>query len=311
MGISVLACTLVLTAGCGSSFESPSGNSGSSSGVSLTAFADQYCSLIEPCCADAGVSTSGFICHALLQQGPRDAMFNEVVAGPCLDALRQAQSSPDFCVTLGGIPPPCLRLFGEGVPGGKPPGQACRSDEDCAPAPGGEASCGDFENLDGGPTSVCLQTLTGMAGSAPCVGDTTGAIATGFSFSQPGNFSPPTGPTYLCDLSQGVRCNPLTRICTGPADAGSPCGANGCSSTTYCDYNLICTPRLAIGAACSNSIIPCDLAGQCDQASQTCAPLLGGGAACVGDQDCLSHFCHKGSCAASTYDSNVVTICGL
>lgn len=330
----VSAVLWTLAAGCSTS--------DSSSGLTLTSFADQYCNLIEPCCAHEGLSTSGLNCRGLLEPGPRNIMYDETVGGPCLDALRQAQSAPDFCVTLGGIPSACLRLFREGAPGGRPPGQPCQSDGDCAPAPGGEAYCGDFNTLDGGTNHLCVQTLTGTAVNAPCVGDTTGALTTGFFIKEPD--SPPPGPAYLCDLSQGVICDRGTRICTASYGVGSPCtgdshcvstaycelsqppmcvarsaigtacaNSESCISTAYCDGSH-CAARLAIGAACTTSQIPphipCDPAGFCDLSMQTCTALLGVGAACADDTSCLSSFCHKGSCTASRYDSNVVMTCG-
>src|SRR5579872_201428 len=81
----------------------------SSSSGGAAGFAQQYCSLIEPCCADAGLSTSGQACQALLGSG-LGGNYNATKGQACIDALKQQSSQPDFC-TSGLSNPACNGVF--------------------------------------------------------------------------------------------------------------------------------------------------------------------------------------------------------
>jgi hypothetical protein len=307
---------------------------GGASGLPFASFADQYCSLIEPCCAREGLSTTGVGCRDLLVQRGGYSTYDGTIGGPCLAALQATQGAPDFCVTLGGVPPECLGLFGDGTPDGQPPGQPCHANKDCARAPGGEALCTSNDPNNAG---VCVQTFFGMAGDGPCIGEDSGSITTGFSWSGPSPLL--SGPVYLCDQSSGLTCDQQTKTCLGPYEVGDACDGNrDCVSTAYCDLSLtcasraevgaacegpddgcvpsaycnhfVCAARLPIGAACTDGQVPCDSLGFCDPSTQICTPLLGAGAACSDNTWCLSTYCANGTCTASGFESNVVMTCG-
>ncbi len=297
-----LALLTLAAAACSSS-------GGGSSASTSSQFVQQFCALLAPCCADAGLPSNGQQCTSLLDALTSQASYDAAAGQACLGALQQASSQPGFCSgTMN--EPACQQVFGGGAAGTARPGQACKSDSDCAPAPGGGATCFFTGTADGGTAQACVQTLPGQPGSGPCLGDKT---ASGASYSW-GGTTPLPPQAYVCDPGTGVTCNTTTRKCTALAPTGAPCMTDSdCVAADHCDYSgsgsPACAARLATGASCAASSDACASGDYCDMTTQTCAPGLADGAACTSSQPCASGICVNGKCGASG-SAGLALFCG-
>jgi hypothetical protein len=286
-------------------------SSSGSNASSASGFAQQYCALIEPCCADAGLSTSGQACNALLSEG---AGYNAANGQACLDATKQAEGTADFCTTVGGNLAACKNVFSSPGGGGGTvqPGQPCKFDTDCAPGSGAGAGaiCYFSSGLDGGTSEVCVQTLPGKAGQMPCVETkTANGSASGF------NSGAPPSLGYVCNTADGVACNFTTHACTALAATGQTCATDvDCVTGDYCNFagagGDVCAARLADGASCAGALgNACQPTSICDTTSQTCVAGLPSGAACTSGEPCASRICANGKCSSSG-DIGLSLLCG-
>jgi len=265
-------------------------------GLTATEFADRYCQILEPCCADAGLSTSGNYCfNQIVNQivgTAVDGQYNPVAGQECLSATLAASKNSAFCSDFVGYPslPQCYYILG-GV--AVAPGESCTSNPDCAPAAGGSALC--FKQSSGGSfTGTCVQTQTGAAGQGPCVATVVQGVLTSIQWS-----GPPPSTGYSCDVADGVSCDPTTHKCTALAATGHPCQADhDCVTSDYCASGS-CQPRVAVGAACGNTSGECVNTAYCDFfSSSVCKPLLPNGSACTDLSMCQSSNCDNGKCAS-------------
>lgn len=62
-------------------------------GPTVAEFAGRYCPIIEPCCADAGFSTSGNQCRGRFDP----TGYNPVAGQACLGAIEAASKNSAFC----------------------------------------------------------------------------------------------------------------------------------------------------------------------------------------------------------------------
>lgn len=267
-------------------------------GPTAAEFAAQYCQIIEPCCADAGLSTRGTLCRGQIDS----TTFNPVAAQECLSAMLAASKNSAFCSDFVGFgsPPQCYYYFFGGV--AVPPGESCTSRFDCAMAAGGSALC----FMQTSSTGTCVQTQTGVAGQGPCVATVQGVD----TYQVWGNgLLPSTG--YTCDVAEGISCNPTTHKCTALSATGHPCQADqDCLTSDYCASGS-CQPRVAVGAACGNTSGPeCVTTAYCDFSSSVCKPLLPNGSACTGSFMCQFYNCNDGKCASLSTPNALAMICG-
>jgi hypothetical protein len=288
-----------------------SSSSGSGSASSASGFGQQFCQLLEPCCASAGLSTSGTLCEAFIQAVASKGTYNASAGQACINALQAASKATDFCTNLGGNVPQCNDVLGSG--GNAGPGQPCNSSDDCAKAKGGSAICYAETNfVDGGTTSTstCVQTQTGMAGQGPCVATIQGD-ATYFVLGA-GN-PPATG--YTCDVADGVYCSSGTQNCAALLATGQPCTGNlQCATSDYCGFSQMggqtCQSRVPVGSSCANGGTgSCAANAYCDTSSFTCQAQLGTGAACSTSQQCASDDCNNGKCSG-TGNLGLALLCG-
>jgi hypothetical protein len=287
-------------------FACTSGGAGSTAGGS---FAQQYCGLIQPCCADAGLAGPQTLCTSFAQAA---ASTNPGSAQACLDGMQQAASSSAFCTTLGGDVQACNQLFGPATAGGTvAPGQPCTGEGQCAPAPGGGATCFSADVLvDGGTTQTqtCMQTTPGKAGDSPCVGVVESGVTV---YSWSGSGAPPT-QGYLCSLADGLTCSDATQQCTALANPGDPCTVTtDCVTTAYCVTSTTsgaCTPRLADGAACDSAPEGCLTTSYCEPSTHTCTPYVAPGSACTADPQC-QFGCVNQACAQGTSNIGLAVLC--
>jgi hypothetical protein len=295
-------------------------SSGGGGASTAAAFAQQYCSLLAPCCADAGLSTNTSSCAALISGLGKG--YNPSAGQACLDAATQASKEPGFCSSTSMSSPACSNVFSNsssgsssgGSSGSVQPGGSCQFDSDCARAPGGGASClgGGFSADGGFGGSQCIQTTTGTAGQGPCIGTINGS-STETSWS--GNTAPPTH-AYVCDVASGLTCSGATHQCSAQVGTGQPCNQDGdCVAADYCDFNgssgSTCTPRLPDGSSCAMSFSACMTTSYCESTSQTCKPALPMGAACGSGNSapCQSGLCVNDKCSSSS-NAGLGLICG-
>ncbi|HEX8792597.1 MAG TPA: hypothetical protein VF765_16730 [Polyangiaceae bacterium] len=289
-----------------------SSGSGSGDTSSASGFGQQFCQLLTPCCADAGLSTSGTVCQAFVSEAASKGSYDPSAGQACINALQGASKSATFCTDFGGNIPQCNDVFGPGS-NGAGPGQSCNTSSDCTKAPGGSAICYSQTNfVDGGTTSTstCVQTQKGTAGQAPCVGTVQGNT-TYFAF---GSGTPPK-MGYTCDVADGVYCDANTQKCTALGATGQTCnGDEQCVTSDYCAFGgtngSTCQPRIPVGSACTgNGTNECAPSSYCDSASGTCKAQLASGAACTTSQECQSSICNNGKCSGSN-DLGLALLCG-
>jgi hypothetical protein len=290
--------------GCSSS----SGGAGTASG-----FAQQYCALFAPCCADAGLGTNTQTCAELLTS--LGMGYNAANGQACLDAATQASKQPGFCSGMSMSLPACSDVFSSSTQssGQAQPGQTCKLDTDCAPAAGGGATClgGTFSSDGGFGASQCVQTTPGMAGQGPCVGNVNGDTT---SYSWSGSTAPPAHG-YTCNFADGITCSYTTQLCTALAPTGQACSSDtDCVTADYCNFSgagATCAPRLPDGSSCAMSFSACMKTSYCDSTSQTCKPALPAGAACGSGvtAPCQSNVCVNGKCGSSS-SAGLSLVCG-
>jgi hypothetical protein len=286
---------LILGVACNSS----SGGGGGGAATSSSAFVQDYCSLVQPCCAAAGLSTAGTQCQALAGAAGATESYNAANGQACITGMQAESGSATFCTTLGNDIPACNTAF-TATSGSKPGGAACTEDSDCAQAPGGGATCfDDFAFDDGGTTQTetCIQTMVGQAGDGPCVG-TVEASATQYTWS--GSGAPPASG-YTCDTASGLTCDGNTQKCVALAPVGQACQSDSdCVAGAYCGFGSSgsqCATRLADGASCVDSPTGCITTSYCDSTSSTCKPLLATGAPCSTSRQCSSQQCVNDVCS--------------
>jgi len=290
-----------------------SSGSGSGNSSSASEFGQEFCQTLQPCCADAGLSTSGSVCQAFVSEATSAGTYNATAGQACISALQAASKSPTFCTDFGGNLPQCNDVFGP-AGGGEGPGKPCTTSNDCAKAPGGSAICYSVTNfVDGGTnsTSTCIQTQAGKAGQSPCVGTIQGET-TIFALTA----GTPPGMGYTCDVADGVYCDSTTQKCTALATTDQACNGNQqCVTSDYCTSSgttagTTCQPRTPLGSPCSFGVTgQCVDGAYCDSSSSTCKTQLANGAACQTSQECASGNCNNGSCSG-TSNLGLALICG-
>jgi hypothetical protein len=292
------ACLGLVTAVACSSGSSGSGPVPAST---VSAFGQDYCGLLEPCCAQAGLSTTGMVCEAFVQLAAGQGTYDAAAGQACISGMQAESGSSSFCTSPGNDVPACSQVFNSSN-GTEPPGAPCQSDTDCAKAAGGGAHCySQFSFGDAGSTQTqtCVQTLPGQAGDGPCIGTQDGSIT---SYSWSGTGAPPS-PSYLCDVAGGTTCDATTSKCTPLAAVGQPCTSDSsCVAAAYCAFGATagqCTARLADGASCAANPAGCATTSTCDAATSTCKALLADGSPCSGGNQCASHTCVNQACGSS------------
>jgi hypothetical protein len=280
---------LVIIAGCGGGGGGGGGGgSGGGGGGSLdtvAAFREQYCAIIDPCCAAAGLQMK---CAAVVDAASAAAGYYAGAAQACIDGLRARQSSPDFCRSIGspfeaapswyGAAVACERVFS--ARGTVAPGGACIASSDCAAMPGASARCIEER---------CIQIRRGKLGDA-CFGTESAEFGLGVMFATP------QSEGALCEHADNLHCDETTFVCAAARALGETCdGTLDCAADAYCPYpTRTCAARLPLGSTCTTDEGACRDPGICSNDSCV-APLLAG-AACTNDTvTCASRYC-DGTC---------------
>jgi len=262
-------------------------------------FMGAYCALFEPCCTAGGLVSH---CAGRVGAGALSGSYDPSAGEACLAAVRQRQTSPEFCAGLErptGVEldtswaalPECVPVF---VPAGlTPPGGTCASDAECAAGANGAAFC--FTS------GTCVQTSR-TAGDR-CFGDfqrdrLSRALAVY-------DGAPPN--VFLCDNDRQLHCDSTIRTCVAvqARAVGASCSSDlDCDAASYCSFtSSTCAARLPLGATCMTSA---ECQGVCDLTTQRCANALPSGATCSGDVG----LCGTGTCIDSRCSSLLPSVCG-
>lgn len=269
-------------------------------------FIHDYCDLMMPCCAQAGLSADAGACRELLSAFSFGSSFNQSSGDKCLAAMRAASSNPDFCNLDDDIVQDdgaCEAVFSTGSSGGSvAPGGACESDFDCASTAQGEGECHHhWEGEEQGWT--CVAVADGQAGSTPCIGTRDGAMT---SYTYTGR---PPLLGYVCDAANGVYCDQESTECTAMKTVGEACSyADRCVEAAYCNSEAgTCEARKPIGADCSIYTSECESSAYCSESGQ-CAAKRTNGESCTSYEQCMSNSCNDNVCAPD--DLGLMFICG-
>jgi hypothetical protein len=287
-----------------------SGNDGSP--ATASGFGQSFCNLIEPCCAAAGLGTTGILCNAFVQSAASKGTYDATNGQACIDGVKAESSSGTFCTLLGNDVTACQHVFSK-TGAGVQPGGTCSQDSDCAVAAGGTATCFEttsFGDAGTSTTKTCVQLSAGKAGDGPCIG----IVDPQFTLYSWNGQGPPPGQAFTCAIADGVTCSDTTHQCVALADPGQACSSStDCVTTAYCPLGSgtgsTCIARLADGASCAAQSSGCQTTSYCDSTSQTCTPFLAPGAACTVDQQC-QHGCVNQACAKGTSNFGLALLCG-
>jgi hypothetical protein len=292
-------------------FACSSGSGGNGAATSSGAFAVDYCNLIEPCCAQAGLSTTGTLCQAFAQAAAAQENYDAANGQACISGMQAESGSATFCTTLGNDIPACSAAF-TSTSGSALGGAPCMQDSDCAKPSGGGATCFDnFSFGDGGTTQTqtCIQTMVGQAGDGPCVGT---VQASGTEYTWSGTGTPPASG-YTCAIASNLTCDQTTQKCVTLANVGQACQSDSdCVPSAYCPFGMspiVCAARVADGASCASAPTGCLTTSYCDSTTTTCNPLLASGSPCTGSQQCSSLQCVNDVCGAGN-DLGLQLLCG-
>jgi hypothetical protein len=284
----------------------------SKSGGNESSFVQQFCALVTPCCAAAGLSTTGDQCDLLATTATSGSGYSESTAQACLSAAQAEQTAGTFCTTLGGDIGSCTQVFQQGS-GSVQPGQPCQEDADCAPAAGGGAACFDVgvvEDAGASTGAVCVQTTAGQAGQGPCIGTQEGDVT---SYAWTGTGAAPT-TAYVCSIATGSYCDAASQKCVALAAVGQPCTSDStCVTSAYCNSSTVspvCATRLADGSSCATAPTACLTTSACNPVTNVCQALIAAGGACESDVECASGSCVADTCASGAANSPVTVYCG-
>jgi hypothetical protein len=257
------------------------------------AFADEYCALIEPCCASAGL---GSRCTLTVYAAAKGATFDQSAAAACLDRLHQRQAGADFCDSL----------------------ESGQMTSQWAAIPDCDAAfvgSGGRQAVQAGPAPTDLLPSTAAVGD-PCVGTTgteldSNGSGTWTSFVSGTTEQPTEG--VVCDHDQGLVCDDQTHVCRAGDPAGAPCSTfDACGAGNYCDFSAhACAPRLEPGAACAGNLMnECVPGAYCDASTLKCAVPEGPGAACSETPAASANQCRSGICDGGVCASRLAPLCG-
>jgi hypothetical protein len=280
---------------------------GGGGGPSREEFVASYCSLLQPCCARAKLSSDGMQCRLIFAIVSRNA-YDASAGDRCLTESRAASQRADFCSDSVMWPTVCQSVFKQD--GKKQPGESCADNTECAPSPEGPVGCQrQFVGTDQ-VVSKCQIQLRGKEGDQPCVGTMSGEITSFGAIT--GEIAP---RAYVCRTADGLACNYDTRACTRLEAVGGPCSrSDQCLDGAYCHITGKCAASVPAGGMCSGlstSGSDCLPGAFCASSSKTCVAELGHGMACDEDQQCKSRNCVTGKCEGDdSSDLGLALFCG-
>lgn len=288
-----LSISVPLLAAAGACGGGDSGGDGGGATTDSSAFAAEYCALLAPCCAAAGLGgltgSEQRGCKQLMGAVPPS---DPTAVQPCLDAYREQSKSPDFCGLQLPQPDACKRAFpqqGVNRGGTKAPGQPCQASDDCAPSTAGLVVCG---------ASKC-QLMTHAASGAACSANVAGG---GVVYQGDGDS---IAACYRDDglACEGGACKPISAV-------GGPCGSDStCADGAFCASGK-CAARRPPGSPCGGAPSACDATSYCDDfGSEVCEPLVAEGGACETNKQCATGYCYPNKCGKRQAAFALLALC--
>jgi hypothetical protein len=266
-------------------------------------FVQGFCKAFSACCAEAGLRSDGAQCTVLLLSIVSGQAYDAEAAGTCMAWLESASHGGTVCPDYDSAPVACAGVLASS--GTKTPGEACASDDECAPSAEGSVNCAT--GYSGSMTLMqCQVQVMGTLGSAPCVGTRDGNV---IYFD--GNVEGVPAKGYICDRADGLRCDGTA--CAAISGIGDYCtSSSDCADGAYCDYAAsTCAALRPVGAACEQFSDECAEGAYCSAATLTCTAGLPAGAACTDSETCRSTSCVNGACLGDEpADLGLLLICG-
>ena len=272
---------------------------GGSDGNPYMDFVAAYCDLFTPCCAANAYATDGKLCRLLGTVSPPPG-FQKTAGDACLNDLRVASATADFCKTGDSQITSCQTAFGHHLD--KAPGQACSANSDCAPSAEGSVICTYSPGTT--PRTICQIRIAGVENDTPCLGTIGGDVPF-----EPSLSSVTPGRGFLCDVGDGLRCDGTACVRLKPV--GAPCTivVRECAATAVCDSaTSTCIARKNAGDACGSNSYECALGTTCGF-DRSCVTKGGIGAPCQIEVECLSGNCRGGVCV-ETDNVGWLLVCG-
>jgi hypothetical protein len=265
-----------------------------SAGEFARAFADAWCSGLDPCCESSEYSFDPAQCRASVsasidatvkaQSARPNVTFDETVAGTCIEAQRTRFGVCEDEDLFRSGNAACLGLFrGTVALGG-----ACMEDAECSPVSGKSVACdAGVCAIDERPAVESLPDPVGVgeACSQTCVDDQYGTSCYYADLA--------ASPAGGCYQSDGLGCSQTTLKCERLPKLGEACMDGRCPVDTYCAGG-ICVAGKATGPC--PSLEQCLQTSRCDIDTMTCIPKKPNGSACNDLTECLSSTCEGDVC---------------
>ena len=298
--VRVVGCVVGL--GCGGGGTTQNGDGGAWQPTSdQQAFISEFCDAIRPCCTRGGYpADAGTNCQTTLLRSGVSA--DSSLRAACLAEVQQLASESDCVPVVASLADPCVRTFNE-PSGPRAAGQPCAHNADCAGSAGASTICTPAPtptNLNAPP--ICVVRAVGGAGDQPCVGTIfPDGVTLDYGVVLEGS-DVPLNHGVLCQRVSGHYCDPSTRACVTLLSASTPCTFADACASRVCRSDGTCSAIVSSGQACMPAV--CDDASTCDPASLVCTPKLADGAACTDSAQCLGSCAH-GTCSPVTRAQNL------
>lgn len=215
--------------------------------------------------------------------------YDGAKARSCLDQLNGLPSCARHLLNAPGLADCAQVLVGQVPDGGDCFfSDECQSHGSCVSA---DSSCDSFTQCCAGTCATGFTSVPSggdcSAASAVCVSGTACVPSTDGSSASCQPLNSTVGASCASvRCAQWLYCEPNTETCQAPVAEGAACNPdlNGLDCDDLrdrCDSSGHCSPRLAVGAACSTAQNACVGWATCDATTSTCVPLPRAGDSCV------------------------------
>jgi hypothetical protein len=298
-----LGCLVALGCGGGATTQNTTGDGGAWQPTSdQQAFMSQFCDAIRPCCEEGGTpADAGTNCRATLLRSGVSA--DPSLRAACLAEVQQLAGESDCVPDVANLADPCVRTFNE-PSGPRAAGQPCAHNADCTGSAATSTICAVAPtptNLSAPP--ICVVRAVGRDGDHPCLGTLfADGVTIDYGVVLDGSDVPLTHGV-LCDRGSGLYCDPSTRVCMPLLSGSTPCTFADACASRVCRSDGTCSAVVSAGQACMPAV--CDDANTCDPASLVCTSKLARGAACTDSAQCMGS-CVQGTCSPITRAQKLV-----
>ena len=282
------------TGGNGTGGSGTGGNgTGGSSGASLTALANAFCTAARSCCTKSGLPTSLDDCEtrfpsrlatlALVNKGT--VTIDNTALAACIESYKQTATA----CTINPVYAACKGVFVgtqvEGAPCGVGGIPMVSGISECKSAGGAEECVWTGNVNDPTVTGVCHTPAHGKSGDPCATSCVTSKDCTFDVLTSPGD------PTAVCFEEDGLFCTSSTTpsTCAPMVGVGGSCTVDpmSCVDKTVCDNTTLkCKARATLGQSCSLAgSFPCLNGLVCTSAGKCAEPEFAYNQSCSGFPD--------------------------